>query len=449
MAIWFVNPGSLVTHHAVSVESNLALLDASPKITKLVDREELLRTVTVAFLVLFVLCLPRYRDIAKHWFYLYSLISVAYFVVHIRAWKDTIAPERFLFGVLVLNFAWLLFSFYINEEPGRGASIIWNRHFHLLLLIPLYFLFKRVDIAHRVVLIALLGSTFFSFADILVDFAQGVEYRFKGMNPNKFGPIQLCIGGILFCYFVRGRGRTEKTLALAGCAISIVTVLLSQSKATWVALLVVAVVIPVALWRSWSVTRLSVVVLLSVTVLASTYFLPIVKTRIEAATLNITEYVATDDDRKKSIGGTFGDRMELWKIGWWMFQQRPVTGLGPGSVQIEVRNRNESYPADRFDKDYKYLHNQYITAMATRGFPGLVLLLLILGVPVYIAIRNKSDSGEDLPSLAILTIILVYMVVSIPDDHFESKGPIMFFATFMAYYLAKMSSAREQQGCRA
>jgi O-antigen ligase len=441
MAICFVNPGSLGTHRTASVESNLALLDASPKITKLVDREEVLRTVTVAALVLFVLFMPRYRDLAKYWFYLYGLIGLFYFSTHIRAWQDTKVSERFLFGVLVLNFAWLLFCFYVNDQPGRGASIIWNRHFHLLLLIPLYFLFKRVDIGHRVVLTALLASVFFSFADILVDIVQGAEYRFKGMNPNKFGPIQLCIGGILFYYFARVRGKAEKILALAGCAIAIVMVLMSESKATWVALLVVAVVIPIALWKSWSVPRLSLTILLGVAVLASTYFLPIVKARVDNATLNITEYLATDDYRDESRTGTFGARMELWKVGWLMFREHPVTGFGPGGFQAEVQNRYEAPSA----KQYKYVHNQYITALATRGLPGLFLLLLILGVPMYIAITHKSDSGDDIAPLAILTISLVYVVVNIPEDHFESKGPIMFFVTFMAYYLAKMSSTRAQQ----
>jgi len=220
-----------------------------------VIREKALTVLVTSFFVLFVVMLPRYTDTAKAWFMLLILMALGYLVLNFKLVKETSLLERMLFAVIILNFLWIAFSFYINGEPGRGASFVWGRHFYFLFLIPLFFMFRKVEIPDKIIMLALLASVFVSLIDILVDLFQGVDHRLQGMNPNAFGPIQLCLSGILLFYFIEKPGTLLRWLALAGFVLGIANVVFSKSRSTWITLTVLGILFAIYLARSQPVWK--------------------------------------------------------------------------------------------------------------------------------------------------------------------------------------------------
>jgi O-antigen ligase len=396
--------------------------------------------------VLFAVMLPRYTETAKTWYVLLILLALVYLMFNFNQLKDTKSAERLFFAAIVVNFLWIAFCYYANGEPGRGASFLWGRHFYFLFVIPLFFLFRRIEIPDRVILLALFASVTVSLTDILIDLAQGIDHRLQGTNPNGFGPIQLCMSGILLFYCIEKPEKSLRWLALGGALMGLATVIFSKSRSTWLTLAVLSILFLFYLARSLPLWKRLGLVGGLLLVLASSYLLPIVKNRVDHSLASIDNYLATDDYRDASRLSSIGIRLELWKTGWKIFQENPVLGVGVGGFQVMARANSERYQVNDVVHHYKYVHNQYLAALATRGLPGLILFLLVMLIPVYIAMSQKAQERDSaVARLSIIFICLTYLIGSLAEDHFEIKSATMFTGVMLPLLLARISNDRLQQ----
>lgn len=412
-----------------------------------VIREKSLTVLVTSLLVLFVVMLPRYTDTAKTWYVLLILTALGYLIFNFKQLKDTTLLERAFFAAIVANFVWIAFTFYINGEPDRGASFVWGRHFYLLFLIPLFFLFRKIDIPDKVIVPALLLSVLVSFTDILVDIAQGIDHRWQGMNMNAFGPVQLCLSGILFFYFLKKSEKPARWLILIGFTLGLATIVFSKSRNTWMTFIVLCIFFVFYLARSQSFWRKSSIALGILLLLSSSYFLPIVKDRVDYAVEDIASYFIDDHDQEDFRLSSIGERFELWKTGWKIFLDNPLLGVGVGGFDNAARTNADRYQfssilRNKYDHN-KYLHNQYIAALATRGLPGLIFFLMVIGMPIYIAISYKSSARTNgTTALSIILICLIYIIGSFAEDHFEGKSATMFTSVLLALLLARISPGK-------
>lgn len=396
--------------------------------------------------MLYAVMLPRYTDTAKTWFVLLILLGLAYMLYHIKQVKNTGFAERLFFAAIIVNFLWIAFCYYANGEPGRGASFLWSRHFYLLFVVPMFFLFKKIQISDRAILLTLFASVTLSLTDILIDLAQGIDPRIQGMNANGFGPIQLCMSGILLFYFIEKPEKSLRWIALAGALMGLATVVFSQSRSTWLTLAVLSILFLFYLARSrplWQ--RLGLVGGLLL-LLTSSYLLPIVKTRVDQGLASVDSYLATDDYRDASRLTSIGVRLELWKTAWKISQENPVLGVGVGGFKVMAKANSERYQVNDVVHRFKYVHNQYLAALATRGFPGLFLFLLVMLIPVYIAMSQKArERDSNVAGLSIICICLTYLIGCLAEDHFEAKSATMFSGIMLPLLLARISNDRLQQ----
>ena len=80
-----------------------------------------------------------------------------------------------------------------------------------------------------------------------------------------------------------------------------------------------------------------------------------------------------------------------------------------------------------------------------RGIPGLVLFLVILLTPVYIAMSKKGfDRDTRVAAASIVVIGLVYGFGNLFASHFEAKSAIMFTSIMLPLWLARLSTARQK-----
>jgi O-antigen ligase len=183
--------------------------------------------------------------------------------------------------------------------------------------------------------------------------------------------------------------------------------------------------------------------------IASSVPMPIVGERVAEMRESIDSYYASDDYRDDAYLGTFGTRMELWHTGWQIFLEHPWTGVGVGGFQVMARENSERYQVHPVVHIFRYVHNQYLAALATRGIPGLILFLLFLALPLYIAMSKHSADGEtEAARLSLMFICMNYLVGCIGEDHFEGKSATMMVTVFVALLPARLSSAQTGDAAR-
>ncbi|MCP4875574.1 MAG: O-antigen ligase family protein [Gammaproteobacteria bacterium] len=404
-------------------------------------REKALTASISLLFILFIIMLPRYNDVAKVWFVILILTAFGYLVFNLREIKSTTGAERAFLGAVIANFLWIAFTYYINGEPGRGSSFLWGRHFYLLFAIPLFFLFRKVTVSDRVIILALFSSILFSLTDIVIDLSQNIDYRLQGMNPNSFGPIQLCLSGILFFYFIKNPGHWLRWLTLVGFLLGIATVVFSKSRNTWMTLVVLSVFFAFYLAGSQSLCKRAGMAIGITLLLASAYFLPIVENRVDQTIQSLSSYIESDDYRDQARTTSLGVRIELWKTAWKIFLENPVLGVGVGGFKVEARKNSERYQVNQAIHIFKYVHNQYLAALSTRGFPGLILFLLVMVLPIYIAMSRKSHERDShVAQLAVILICMNYLIGCLAEDHFEAKSATMFFGMMLPFMLARISA---------
>lgn len=399
-----------------------------------------------ALFVLFIVTLPRYTDFAKNWFALLILLALAYLLLNLRQLKHTAPMERLFFAAILVNFSWIAFCFYANGEPGRGASFVWGRHFYFLFVLPLFFLFRKIEISDRLIVLTLCVSVTVSLGDILIDLGQGADHRVQGMNPNAFGPVQLCMTGMLLIYFTENPQNSLRWISLFGFLTGLATVILSQSRNTWLTLAVLSVAFVFYLARSIPAKKRVGLTVSFLLLLSASYLLPIVEQRVNRGLVSINDYFSSEDYRDDTRLGSFGKRVELWKTGWNIFLENPFLGVGVGGFKIESKANSERYQVNDFVKGKRYVHNQYIAALATRGLLGLILFLAVMLIPIYIAMSAKSQARDSrVARLSIILIGLTYLIGCIAEDHFEGKSAIMFTGVLLPLLLARISTHGQQQ----
>lgn len=70
-------------------------------------------------------------------------------------------------------------------------------------------------------------------------------------------------------------------------------------------------------------------------------------------------------------------RMTLWKTGWAMLKDNPLTGVGIGNYRDNYKEFVTKYPELNIGHDVYSVHNSYLKVGAETGFPGLIAFLLI------------------------------------------------------------------------
>ena len=404
------------------------------------SKTPVLRVALTFLLGWYIVTLPRYIGITKYAFVLLILVAFVYLVFNFRQVRQTSGAERAFFAVVIGEFLWIAFTYYFNGEPGQGDSFLWSRHFYMLFLIPMFFLFRRLEISDQSIIALLTCSVAILFVDMTIDLARGVDFSIKGINRNGLGPIQLCLSGILFFYVVGRSDKPWRWLALAGFCLGTATVLFSQSRTTWASMLLVGCLFAFYFARRLPAWQRLILIMGVMSILYGAASLPIVSKRINYAISDITAYISNDGSDDTGLGSA-SMRIELWKTGWYIFLEHPVTGVGVGGFQLMAMENWERYQVHNTVVQFKYVHNQYLAALATRGVPGLILFLLFMTIPIYIAMQHKSeDASAEVARLSVIFISLVYLVGCLGEDHFETQPGIMFMSVFLALLLARIST---------
>jgi O-antigen ligase len=102
-------------------------------------------------------------------------------------------------------------------------------------------------------------------------------------------------------------------------------------------------------------------------------------------------------DRVTTVQGGTG-RSDLWKIGWRMFEDEPIRGIGSGNFPISsIHYLVQPGVIERDDfiiSTPKVAHNTYLQILAELGIIGLAMFLTIIGFSMRCALRAARWFGR-------------------------------------------------------
>lgn len=199
-------------------------------------------------------------------------------------------------------------------------------------------------------------------------------------NAIAFADITLSL--MMLAVFCRPRRRWACVVValVAGCA----SIVLSGSRGVWLGLLCLLAVI--AFGARWRERRSRLVALISIAVIIATVALsvPGLGRQMRLVELQSDMQRLEHGDASSSAGA----RLEIWKVAYQSFLERPLAGIGIGHFDELMRQQ----PACRANPNLEYCdlghaHNDLAEWGAAQGVPGLLLLVGVYGLPLLLLLR--------------------------------------------------------------
>lgn len=328
----------------------------------------------------------------------------------------------------------------INMLVLGGSLSQLDKPSRLLLAILLFASLRSIGVSPFAVFVGGLLGTLTAAA---VAFYQtqhlGMSRAFGFAHPIPFGNAALLLSVITLAgwiLLVKGPSRRwVMPVVLLVALLGLWASAASGSRGGWAALPLFAYILSLipARIRPWHRATLLASVMLSMT--ASYVLAPSVKQRIDPAIQETMTYLGSSPPTTERLG-SFGTRLEMWRVGTRAFIDHPLMGTGfPGfeTYLAEGVARQEIHPEVG---RHKHLHNEVITTLAKLGITGLAALLLFwIGGWRYFASRlsnhHLSDETRFFAAVGLLTIGGT-IVFSLSDSMFGTTAGISALALLLA-----------------
>ena len=82
-------------------------------------------------------------------------------------------------------------------------------------------------------------------------------------------------------------------------------------------------------------------------------------------------------------------RVTLWLISAEIIEENPF-GVGTGDIDFFLSEKCDQYDLQLLKQSNLNPHNQYLQIGIDLGFPGIILLFVLIGSILYVAINNKN-----------------------------------------------------------
>ncbi len=412
--------------------------------------QDTLKSIVVSFAVLaaalFFFWNQRNRDTALRWHALVWLpLMLTLYALGSMVWSHT-----YLAGVEAIR--WFIFTLIVwlglnTLDRERLPLLAWG--------------------IHTGAFVASLWTALQFWTDMAF-FPQGPNPASTFVNRNFFAEFLVCTLPFSVWLLVRARASATVSLLAFSLGFNLVAMFMTGTRSALLALLALAVVTPIILWRfrgqlafkGWdSGTRVLAAGVLLISVLGLGLISTgnpklIEENRLEGRGLNALERSFA---RAKSMTQTeeytersFSVRWVMWKATGRIIQQRPLTGVGAGAWEVEIPLYQDE--GSQLETDY-YVHNEILQLLAEYGLVGWIFLLALLAYLLRAAwhtwrLRAPEQQEEGLLRAVTLAGLLAFLIVSNAGFPWRMASTGALFALFLAV-LAASDARLAQRGWTA
>lgn len=139
-----------------------------------------------------------------------------------------------------------------------------------------------------------------------------------------------------------------------------------------------------------------------------------------------------------------GQRLTLWGVAIRAGVHAPLTGTGINGFEAEARRQRDSgeLPAGT-QVLYANAHNEYLSAFASAGVPGLLVILGIFGAPLWVGCRRfLADGPRSDEALVLVMVSSSFAGFSLTDSMFERQISMLAYLLLASWFLAASRDVR-------
>jgi O-antigen ligase len=266
------------------------------------------------------------------------------------------------------------------------------------------------------------------------------------IGPEHFGNLSILFGTLSFIGFAwatsTDRTMGYRALLLLGFVGGIAGSFTSGTRASWVSLLVISLILLALFWwlrwRVFSIIIMLIIVSGGVGIALSDNSR--VVERIEASISDMAYAVNEDTGH-----GSMSRRFEAWEGAWMLFLDKPLFGWGQEEYQNQMRNlAADGYITDAAAR-FNHAHNDWMNTGAKRGVIGLVILGAVYLLPLInfaVILRSGSNEQEKIVALGGTVVVINFIVYGLVHHALGSNNGIMNFAFWTAVFVGSCTGSR-------
>jgi len=294
---------------------------------------------------------------------------------------------------------------------------------------------------------------------IVQHFVQGID-RAYGLNGGDWGAIEfamvmltLSLMSLLQVLYPTAGHSASRYLETGvhgvGAVLGMYGALLTQSRGpllAFVPVLLLLVLIYARRTRRWRQSLALMGAIVAGGVLAAVSMHGAVMNRLAAVQTELSSY-----NHQTDAQGAVRERLEMWRTARQAFEDHPLAGVGIDQFGGYVRQQVAAGHANPVIEKYEHPHSEYLEAAATGGLPGLLVLLLVFGVPLGYFARQAQLTQDAVPVLAYagIAVVVMYALCALSDNVFYRAMPhSLYFFLVLGFAVSIGHLARPQEAAQ-
>lgn len=369
-----------------------------------------------------------------------------------RDWK---LPASLLSPIGAWSFytVWSALTLVLSDHPLEGVFDLSRSILFLFTLIALtgllgqHFRLRRligalVTISTSIILLAVL------FQYLLLPVSEDPSdyflrlYQITGFSGHKTIMSAFLVLGTPFIFYtsLRSRGMT-RVLAWLVLSASAVTILYLQSRAAWIGLFIVLLLLLAIFLRHQKDSRrrrLFVIPLAAILILFASgiIWLSTQDNRARVLSFQTDRLFRLDDQQGRS-------RLSIWEATADLCLDHPITGVGPGQWRIAIPPYQTAYEMNLFRQGdrtgfqtWHRPHQDLLWVGAEKGLPGLIAYIAFWSLLFFEALKRiwlpRHRDGL-LPAFAGVSILVypIFAMVSFPSERFDIQILVLLSAAIL------------------
>ncbi len=204
-------------------------------------------------------------------------------------------------------------------------------------------------------------------------------------NIIPFGNLSLLMGMLaLICLgWTAQRAWLDAALKVLAGAAGLYVSYMSQTRGTWIAIPVFAVIMLAATRKPGRRGKVGILAASMAGLALVAYASAMVNRRIVEAVNGVSLFF-----EKNLPDSSEGVRLQLWQAASDMFRAHPLAGVGPEGFSQALQPLAAQHAITPAAAALTHAHNDVLNAMATLGVPGLVAILALYFVPMWFFVRH-------------------------------------------------------------
>lgn len=324
---------------------------------------------------------------------------------------------------------WFIFPFYF-----LGAQVFLKKHQNIQWFLWLYIIALGIVIIYS------------TNRHISFHFAKKIAYWV--MTPFYYDHTQYGAAIAMFVPFLVGYTLVNRHVLFIKILIaSVMTLygvglLLSYSRASWLSVMGALALFVVLFFRIrwYFIATLMIGGLIFFFILKTEILMRLEKNKQNSSS-KLTEHIQSMSNI--STDASNKERLLRWNCALRMFNERPITGWGPGTYAFVYAPFQRSYEMTIISTNFGDVgnaHSEYLGALSEQGLPGLLFFILVIGTAYFTASRIifHSNANAKIKQMAILLLLglCTYWIHSFLNNFLDTDKLSVPFWGFIAALVA-------------